>query len=174
MQTIQTTEPRKFSYRELQTFAGAAAAYLERSPKTKLAYALNRVLSRCRPLHQQISDSEADLFLEHALTEPKDDANGKLLMTADGKSYECTKAAAKLRDAARRTLYTTADLEVPTYFATKIPTDLTEFELEAFSGIVITAEQVEEILRAREESEEEDEAPKPIASEPADQQAPPV
>lgn len=147
----------KFSYRRIVEFQEAASDYRKRQqapqldaarargakeeelkqiqeaePNTKLYYAIKRVLKGMRRPMEQHAEAIQDINVEHAATEEK---TGALLM--DGERFRFTRDGMKARLVALRKLNEETEYEVEPYFATEIPKDLTEEELEAFSGFIL-------------------------------------
>lgn len=148
----------KTSFRKLLQFEQAAESYTQRrTGETKLDYAIKKLSDKFTAINtaftERLQAQLDDVRIDHCLTDPPDDPNGKIVrdsayryvFTKEGEKA-CKKELKKVGDA----LLDMEDIEIVPYFATQIPDDLTETELEAFSGLVIKPEQVEAILKERE------------------------
>lgn len=146
------------SFRQFTSFANAATRYLaqhrerdaQRPPQfTKLTYALTRVMVAWPKVSAQIQDKTTDLSIECCAI----DKDGIILKDAQGK-FEYTKAGLTSRNSKENALWDTVDIEVTPHLVAVAPETLTEDELEAFSGFVLTEDQVAEIRAKREMADE--------------------
>jgi hypothetical protein len=135
------------SWAKLIHFTQVAQAYLAKHPeKTRLEYAIQRTLARIGKLNDGLQEQLEAIDIDHAST----DKDGILLSGPSG--YQYTPEKKKARNAARAALLRQESGELQTYFATEIPADLTELELDAFDGLVISSADVEKI-RVEQEGE---------------------
>lgn len=147
------------SFNRMIEFAQAGDNYIARTKDTptKLVYAINRVLPQARKqgqkFHEQISELLEDIQNRYCLTDPPDSDSGKILRNAQG-GLEFTKAAIQKVTAEFRTgrneARKKANIEIDPHFSTAIPEDLTDDDLDAFKGFVISDEMVREIFLGRE------------------------
>lgn len=147
----------KITYRRLIQFDQAASQYLANNKNTKLAYALERINKQLKVLVErfqtELREEVEDLQLEYALTDPPNSATGKVVKNDKGQ-YEYTKDdEGRLKNAIRGVQKRRIDedeYDLNAYFATKIPDNLSDEALEAFSGVVIQSDVVDSILKNRE------------------------
>lgn len=138
----------KFSWNQCTEFATFAQAFLKRTKdkETKLNYAINRVLGRIQKQSGKVNDALSDIEIDNCVTEKRGDDD---VIVRDGQgNLQFTKEGIRKRNAATTKYVTEANVEVEPYFATKLPDDLSTFEVEAFAGFVIKPEEVEGLLTA--------------------------
>jgi hypothetical protein len=117
-----------------------AQAFLKRTSdsETKLSYALKRVLTRVQSQAETVQQRLTDIDIDHCLTEQR---NGVDVIVRDGAgALQYTREAMKLRNAEQASYLNGDNLEIEPHLATKLPDDLNMFEVEAFEGFVISAE----------------------------------
>jgi hypothetical protein len=125
----------------------AVTALTER--KTKFTYALNRVLNQLGEKTDAIMQERLEaLRVEHAAVDEK----GILLAKDANGNYPCEKAELIKLMKATSALLDAEDIDVNPYFASSVPADLSDAQLDAFAGIAIRQEQVDYILKAREDA----------------------
>jgi hypothetical protein len=132
----------KTTYEQLFIFARAAQAWLAKdkaNPATKMGYAIHKMITRTEQHQNRYNNAVADLQADNCATDDK----GVMLRDARG-GLEYTKDGFKKLTKQRQALYET-DIEVEVYYATLIPTDLTDVERDEFAGFVLdpTIELVE-------------------------------
>lgn len=151
----------KTSFRNLVVFDQSAGGYLAKhKDETKLSYAINRILGEIRTAAKKFNEdwqeTLQDIQIDHCLTDPPGEPNGKVLRDSEGRyvfTRESEKACKKAAREARDKAMDKSDVEIAPYFATLVPEDLSDEELEAFKGFVVRPEQVESMLQAREAGE---------------------
>lgn len=151
-------EPKvRTSFKKLIALDQAATAYTNRhSEETKLGIAIKRLMNQVRPINEKFNEElqceMESIDIDTCVTEPPDDANGKILRDAQGR-YVFTRTGEKARMAKRRKVRQDAlngeDYEITPYFVSRVPDDLTDEELEAFEGFVIRPEQAEAMRQSR-------------------------
>ena len=127
--TITTTYEKLFDYAlTAQRWIAKDAA----NKNTKLGYAIvNKMEPRVKKAAEGFNVRIEDLNIDHASVDEK----GVLLIGEKGE-FRYTKEELKKRNTAQRALQQeTCEIEV--YFATALPEDLTEQEIENFTGFVI-------------------------------------
>lgn len=137
-------------------FSAMATAYLKRTENrdTKLKYAINRTASRIQKHQERVNDALTDIEIDYCVTEKRGEQD-VIVRDAQG-NLQYTKDKIKERNKATRDYLSKEDIEIDPYFATSLPSDLNEFEIEAFSGFVIKEEDADRLLQeceARAESE---------------------
>lgn len=136
----------KTSWKRCIEFSNMAQAYLARTKgETKLKYAINRTLARVQKQQETVSERLADIEIDYCLTEKRGD-NEVIVRDAQG-NLQYTKDKIKERNKATRDYLSKDEIEVEPYLATTLPTDLNEFEIEAFSGFVISTEDADRLLQ---------------------------
>lgn len=149
----------KTSWNDFNRFQQAARSILDAEKKTKLRYACERVLAQFVSIAETIQQKQADITLDYALT----DAEGVLL--TEGNNYRFKKEDAKKRDAELAALRADRFIDFEPYFATQLPDDLTEYQLQSFTGFVISEQRAKEYREAMEASyNDEKPAEKKIAA----------
>lgn len=135
----------KTSWKRCIEFSNMAQAYLARTKgETKLKYAINRTAARIQKHQERVNDALADIEVDYCLTEKRGD-NDVIVRDAQG-NLQYTRDKIKERNKATRDYLSKDEIEVEPYFATTLPTDLNEFEIEAFSGFVISSEDADRLL----------------------------
>lgn len=112
---------------------------------TKLKYAINRTLSRIQKQQAFVTETLADIEVDYCLTE-KHGEHEVIVRDAQG-NLQYTKENIKARNKKTREFLNSESIELDPYFASPLPTDLTVFEIEAFSGFVIKTEDAERLLQ---------------------------
>lgn len=138
----------KTSWNKCTQFNTMAQVFLKRTgdSETKLSYALKRVLARVQSQTETVQQRLTDIDIDHCLTEQR---GGIDVIVRDGAgALQYTKEAMKLRNAAQAAYLNGDNVEVEPYLATKLPGDLNIFEVEAFTGFVISAEDAARLLQA--------------------------
>lgn len=132
----------KISWRKCLEFSSAAQSYLTRTKdaETKLAYAIRRVTTRMQKLGEQVNEALTDIDIDFCEV-----SNDVITRDAQG-NLQYKKETLKARNKEKRDYINKEDLDLEPYFATSIPDSLNEFEIEAFSGIVIAADEAERLL----------------------------
>jgi len=139
----------KTSWAKLIQASRVADAYLTKHPeKTKLEYAIQRTLSRIAKTNDGLQEQLETIDIDHAST----DKDGILLTGPNG--YQFTPEKKKARNAKRTALIKAVDVEIDPYFASEIPDDISEADLDAFEGIIIRTADVERIRAMREDEPE--------------------
>lgn len=138
----------KTSWTKCTRFNAMAQAFLKRTgdSETKLSYALKRVLTRVQSQAETVQQHLTDTDIDHCLTEQR---NGVDVIVRDGAgALQYTREAMKARNAAQSAYLNGDNLDVESYMATKLPDDLNVFEVEAFEGFVISAEDAARLQSA--------------------------
>ncbi len=124
----------KTTYEQLFIFARAAQAWLAKdkaNERTKLGYAMHRMLARTEQFQNTYNNAVADLQVDACATDEND------IILRDGRGQmEYTKDGFKELTRNRQALYESA-IEVETYIATEVPKGLSNIELDEFAGFVI-------------------------------------
>ncbi len=121
---------------QLVAFINYARGYLQSNQdQTKFRYALERMDKRLKPQIEEYSDALNDLQIEHAAT----DGHGALLADEQG-NFRYTKDGLRGRNKAQRELLEKA-VEFEPYFATELPSELTDREKVVCAGFVIPQEE---------------------------------
>lgn len=158
--------PVKISWQRLFDFSQIASIRLKEeedenkknqtTKKSKLSYALGRMLAQAQRHQTKIQEKLGDIRESHYAA----DADGFLIESSqriilrDGSqqiAYRTKKEELPIQTQEERALINTADLEIDPYFATKLPPDLQEHELLAFTDIVITKETADKYRADMEE-----------------------
>jgi hypothetical protein len=145
------------TYRDVLIFAQVAQNWLKENPqRTKLAYALDRLLVQVRKIETKAQEALSEIDLEYCATDEsgvvKQDYNGNLSFERD---------AMRERNEKRRAYFDRGQFELEPFFVPVNPGQVTVFELSVFVGVVITAETEAEIIRELESAPVE--APPPAA-----------
>jgi hypothetical protein len=122
------------TWRALQTFSATADAYLKRTgaEKTKLCYAIKRVLDQLAKPQEQIQIELSDIEIDLCVVDDK----GVITRDAGG-HLQFTRETIKDRNKRQRALLERESIEVEPYFVDPVPDDLTELERAAFAGLII-------------------------------------
>lgn len=124
----------RITYKRYFGFVALARQWVARHPEeSKFKYALGRVLKASQPLQERYSQLLQDICIDNCAT----DEAGVILSDERG-GFRYTKEGMKARDKATQGL-DASEVEVEPYFATEVP-ELTEGELEYFTGIVVKEE----------------------------------
>lgn len=144
------------SWKRCVEFSNMAAAYLKRTENkdTKLKYAISRTLARIQKHQDVVNESLTDIEIDYCLTEKRGESD-VIVRDAHG-NLQYTKEEIKKRNKATREYLNKEDVEIDPYFATALPADLNEFEIEAFAGFVIKVEDAERLLQECEARAETD------------------
>lgn len=153
----------KTSWKRCVEFCNMAAAHLKRTENrdTKLKYAINRMSARIQKQQESVTERLTDIEIDYCLTEKRGE-HEVIVRDAQG-NLQYTKENIKARNKANREYLNSNEIELDPYFATALPTDLNEFEIEAFSGFVIKVDDADRLLEECEARAEE------IATVPAQQ-----
>lgn len=139
-------ESKPTSWTKLFRFFQVAQSYLAtHTEDTKLRYALNRVMPQITKAQAKITEKFEEIDVDHCATDDK----GIVLKDAQG-GFQFTKDELKKRNTERNKACEADEFEFTPYFATTIPDDLGEIELDAFAEIVISDKKVNEIRAKRE------------------------
>ena len=141
----------KTSWKRCLEFSNLAQAYAARTKdqNTKLYYALNRVLNRIAAKQAFVNERIGDIEIDHCVT------NEVGVITRDDRGdLQYTKEGIRERIKARRQFMDAVEIEIDPYFATALPDGLTELEIEAFAGFVISDQDARSLL-AKLEAEQE-------------------
>lgn len=145
----------KTSWKRCIEFSNVAQAYLKRTngQETKLKYAISRTLARIQKQQETVNEWVADNEIDYCLTEKRGE-NDVIVRDSYG-NLQYTKEAIKERNKKTREYLNGDKIEIEPYIASGLPSDLTELEIEAFSGFVIPAEVADRLLAGREGTTEE-------------------
>lgn len=148
----------KTSWKRCIEFSNMAQGHLKRTENrdTKLKYAINRTLSRIQKQQEPVTETLADIEVDYCVTE-KHGEHEVIVRDALG-NLQYTKENIKARNKKTREFLNAESIELDPYFATSLPSDLNEFEIEAFSGFVIKAEDADRLLQECEARAEADAA----------------
>lgn len=125
------------TYQQIANFRNHARTFLtQKTERTKLHYALERVLKSTERHHQDFADKEQEIRIDLAST----DKDGNLLTDKDT-GYSYTKPNAKELSTKVRALSLT-NVEVDGYIATELPTKLEPIWYEFFVPFVIEDKEV--------------------------------
>jgi hypothetical protein len=135
-----------FTWNRCNEFAAMAQAHLARmkDQETKLTYAINRVIGRIQKQQPTVSDVLADIEIDHCITEKR--GNQDVIARDAQGNLQFTKESIKKRYVETRKYLNEANVEIEPYFATVLPNDLSVFEIEAFTGFVISDEDSQRLL----------------------------
>jgi len=144
------------SYRKLLNFSqiiNQRQAVINASGKKtkeelKFLYAIKRVSPQFTKIQEDIQDKLADLDIDFASTEKK--GNDEVLIVDDKGNYMYTKEKRKAWKDARNELFDNETIDITPYFTTGIPKDLSDYELEVYSGIIVDPEDVKRLMNERE------------------------
>lgn len=126
----------KTSWKKILEFAQVAQNYLANHPeKTKLEYAITRVMSQTAKIQEDVLERLNDVDIDCCLTEGNDE-NGAILRDDQG-NLKFSKKSLRDRNKRRKEIMDNDDLEIEPYFATAIPDNLSDGEKEIFTGFVI-------------------------------------
>lgn len=151
------------SFQKVIDINPVASTYLakRKNAPNKLCYALNRILPRIKKIaakfNEDLEQEFEDIMNKWCLTEPPNDPKGRILRNAQGQLEfikEDLDKACKEQRIYRAKARAEVNIEFEPYYATAIPEDITEEELDAFEGIVIHPDEVARI-RAKQEGLEE-------------------
>lgn len=135
------------SWRKVLEFVQTAQIYKSQHPeKTKLTYAIDKVLAKLPKLQTKFTDKLEKIDVDHCAVDDK----GIVLM--DGDNYKFDKDSLRIRNKERADEFDKADIKLDVHFATALPSNLTDFQIDAFSGIVISPEDAEVAKLANEEA----------------------
>lgn len=127
----------KTTYENLFNFAFAAQSWLaggKDRDKTKLGYAITRMMPRVQKLQGKYNNGVEDINIDCCATDDKG-----IILRDEGGNYKFTKDGLKERNKRRESLFE-SEIEIEPYFATDVPADLTDLEREAFYGFIIREE----------------------------------
>ena len=137
---------KQFTYRELNEFTGTAQAYLAQNtegkepgqaPMTKLAYALQKLIKRAKPILQNLSDKLEDARIENAAEDPET----KVLLTDEKGNFRYSREGMKSMTSTQRSAFTeTVEFEGHFVHPNDIPEDLPTSIRDKFIGFVIEPE----------------------------------
>lgn len=127
------------SWQRLFDFSQVGEARLNqpeyKDKKLKWAYAITRMLAQVKRHHTKIQQKLEDIRQANYAEDDKG-----LLIENDRGGYRMKKEKLSGQTTEERNLINAPDLEIDPFFVTKLPDDLLEHELEAFTGIIITQE----------------------------------
>lgn len=135
----------KITYNKLSTYVKVCNAYVaikqEEKKENKLTYAIIKVGERITKLMDRVQEKVDDLNIEHCMTDEKTGA----ILKDEHKDLKYTKEGLKARNEAMKSVLGETEYDVEPYYCTEIPSDLTQFEKEVMSGIVIDPAKITEI-----------------------------
>jgi len=125
----------KTSWRNLQLFAAVADGYLNgKQGESKISYAIKRVRDQIARHNERLQERMADIEIDLCVADEKEviqrDAGGRL---------QFTRAKLKERNLRERALLE-EEFEIEPFFISA-PADLTNLQAEAFSGLVLRADE---------------------------------
>lgn len=121
----------KTAYRKLVKFSNVGRAYIAEKPeKTKVEYALTKMLNRIQSEAEKYAELQEDILLEHAY----EDEKGRVVRDERG-AYFYTKEGEKAKNKALRDLANQETGEIEPHFV-KIPNGFNESLVEAFTGFI--------------------------------------
>ena len=129
----------KLSWRKLSAFVTLLDGYvLNHKGETKIAYAQKRLQDQITKINEDLQAEITDIEIELCVVDERDviqrDAQGNL---------QFTRAGLKERNQRQRALFDSL-VEIEPYFI-PTPEDLTEEQLEAFSGLIIREANGEDV-----------------------------
>lgn len=137
----------KTSWNQIARFAICANTYLNNGADTKMAYAIKRIIPQVEKAQKFVQEALGDIEIDTCVTEKLGgedvivrDAQGNLRYTVEG---------IKKRNHLTRECQERDDIEIEPHIVTAVPEKLSDQELEAFAGFVISQDQVSQILAAR-------------------------
>jgi len=134
---ITVTWERLFDFMEI---AGAWLAKDKANENTKLGYAIQqRMQPRLKKAVNKYNSRRQDIAIEYAVTDDK-----KHILKDERGEYIDTVESATAKKARWEKLYEEGTYEIEPYFATELPEDLTDIEVEALTGFVIRAGAIQE------------------------------
>lgn len=132
----------KKTYNQLSTYISLSNKYVAKKEaeknENKLTYAIIKVGARLTKLMDRIQEDANDVNVDHCMT---DERTGAILKD-ENKELKYTKEGLRARNLALKNIFGETEYEIEPYYCTAIPNDLTQFEKEIMSGIVIDPEKI--------------------------------
>lgn len=137
----------KTSWKKILEFAQVAQNYLANHPeKTKLEYAITRVMSQTAKIQEDILEKLADVDIDYCMTEGDNlEASGKdsdkidkfAILRDDLGNLKFSKQGWKNKTSKRKQIINEETIDIEPYFATAVPDNLSLGEKEIFVGFVL-------------------------------------
>lgn len=124
------------SYKEIRTFLLASNNYITNfKEETKLKYAIDKMATRLKPIHDEFYKKVGDIEVENAAEK---EGIVQFINNKEGqREYQFTKEGLKKRDKEVEELFNSKNILVETYHATSLPEDLHESWFEVFVPFVV-------------------------------------
>lgn len=139
----------KTSWDQIVIFDQTAAAYLaDHKQQDRFGYAIEQCSSQLPALQKRINKQFTTIEIN--LCETKEPDGKGAIVRDDAGRLTFTRENLIKANEQKETAAAKEDFEVEPYFATSIPSDLTEAQLTAFAGFVIKLEDVSRLRAERE------------------------